>query len=383
MSALSDHTRPDRDSIEVVTEQATEISVNAPAEEIAGQLFTATVGAMNLLCVHMGLRLGLYTALAEGGPQSAAQLAGRTGLDTRYTQEWLEQQAIAGLLKCTRDDSATRTFALADGLAEVLLAETSPFYLAPLATIVPTVSDVLPKLERAFRTGDGVSYAEYGTSAVAVQGALNRPWYTHSLAQEWLPRLPDIEAKLKDPARAARVADVGCGVGWAAIHMAKAYPGIRIVGIDDDATSIAQAERNAADEGVSDRVEFVLTDAAVWDGADGFDLVTFFECIHDMPYPAAALANARKALADGGAVLVMDENAAEQFTAPGDDIEHFFAVFSVTWCLPQSRVAADSAAIGTKIRPATMRQLAKDAGFASVDIVDIENPFWRFYRMNP
>lgn len=383
MSEIDTATPAISDQVQQVTESDPEVTVSSRAEEIGEQLFIACVGAMDLLCVYIGIQVGLYPALAQGGQQTAAELAGRTGLDTRYVQEWLEQQAIAGLLTAEGDDAQTRRFAMAEGVEEVLLAETSPFYLAPLSALVPTICDVLPKLENAFRTGQGVPYADYGPRAVALQGGLNRPWFTHSLAQEWLPQLPDIDARLRDTARPARVADVGCGVGWAAIQLAKAYPGVRVVGVDDDAATIARAKENAENEGVSNRVDFQLTDAAMWSGSEKFDLVTFFECIHDMPHPAAALANAREALAGDGAVLVMDENTAEQFTAPGDEVERYFATSSVTWCLPQSRVPSDSAAIGTRIRPETMLQLANEAGFRDVEILGIENPFWRFYRMNP
>jgi SAM-dependent methyltransferase len=189
--------------------------------------------------------------------------------------------------------------------------------------------------------------------------------------------LPDLFARLQ---AGARVADIGCGVGWAAIELAKAFPDISVDGYDLDRPSIELARRNAAEHGVGDRVRFVEVDATGGYGNAQYDAVLFFECVHDFGRPVEALAAARAAVQPGGWVLVMDERAAD---APqvGDPIETFFASASVLWCLPQSRVVPDSEAPGTLMRPAALEAFARRAGWAGVEVLPIEHPVFRFYRL--
>jgi ubiquinone/menaquinone biosynthesis C-methylase UbiE len=238
-----------------------------------------------------------------------------------------------------------------------------------------------PQLEAAFTTGAGVPYVEYGPEAVTAQAALNRPAYVNSLVAEWLPALPDVQARL---AAGARVADVGTGAGWSAIELAKAYPAVRVDGYDNDEDSISRARHNAAEHGVSDRVDFEVRDIGDIAGPDArYDLITFFECLHDLAHPVNALVAARRALAPGGTLLVMDENADETLVVPGDPVQRFLAAASAVWCTPQGRVDPASEVIGAVMRPARLRALAADAGFRSVDVLPIEHPFWRFYRLHP
>jgi SAM-dependent methyltransferase len=303
------------------------------------------------------------------------------GLDERYLREWLQGQAVAGYLTAQGNDPASARWVLADGVTEALVDETSPFYVGALAATVPAVGRAMPLLVEAFRTGRGVPYSAYGPEAVVAQAGLNRPSYVNSLAAEWIPAIPGVEQRLRDGTRPARVADLGCGAGWAAIELAKAFPAIRVDGYDNDEASIAQARRNAAEHGVADRVDFEVHDITQPIGKDGYDLVAFFECVHDLPHPTEALRTARHAVAPGGTVLVMDERTAEQFTAPGDEVERFFAAFSPLWCLPQGRVEPDSEAPGTLMRPSVLREFARRAGYTDVEILPIENMFWRFYRL--
>lgn len=353
-----------------------------PAEEIAGRLFGAAVAAMELSCVYLGDRLGLYRALAADSPQTAARLAAGTGLDERYVREWLQQQATAGLLTVDGEDVANAAFALAPGAQEALVEETSPAHVAALGRLGAAVGRVLPQLLDAYRTGAGVPYAAYGPDAVSAQAALNRPGYVHQLAAGWLPAMPDVAARLAAGERPARVADLGCGAGWAGIELAKAFPHAVVEGFDNDAVSIETARGNAAAEGVGDRVTFQRHDLAR-PLPGRFDLAMFMECVHDLPRPVEALRNARLALAGAGAVLVMDERSAEHLTAPGDDVERLFAAASALWCLPQGRVGPDPEPVGTLMRPSDLRRLAALAGYRDVEILDIEHPTFRFYRLHP
>jgi SAM-dependent methyltransferase len=363
-------------------DQVEETPTPSAAEELCGRLFTQTLDAAEILTVYFGVELGLYRSLAEDGPATSVELAKRTGIDDRYAEEWLAQQAVAGLLTVSGDEPSTASFSLADGVRETLVDEVSPFYVGGLTYITPAVGRALPSLISAFRTGGGVPYSAYGAEAVTAQEALNRPAYENSLIDEWLPQVPDIQARLADTTRPARVADLGAGVGWSSIRLAEAFPHIRVDGYDLDEESISRGRRYVAERGVSGQVDLEVADITQPLPRDGYDLAVFFECLHDLPHPVAALEVARRSLAPGGSVIVMEENVAESFTAPGDDVERFMAAAGTIWCVPQGRTEAGSEVVGPLgIRPAVMRRLAESAGFKTVDILPIEHPFWRFYRL--
>jgi SAM-dependent methyltransferase len=354
-----------------------------PTEQLVGRIFATGVGAVELCTVYLGIHLGLYRALADA-PATAAELAVRTGCDERYLLEWLQAQAIGGLLTVDGDPESS-TFALTEATRAVFLDETAPTYLGGLADVFAAAARALPLLVAAYRSGEGVPYAAYGVDGVSGQAALNRPAFVNALVDDWLPQLPDVLGRLQDTARPARVADLGCGMGWAGIELAKAFGHIAVDGYDNDEASIARGRANAADHGVADRVNLEVRDMAdpTADWSPRFDLVLFVECVHDFPRPVEALRHARSSLRPGGTVLVVDERAAETFTAPGDEVERFFAAASAIWCLPQGRVGPDPKPVGTLIRPDTLRDLAHRAGYADVTVVPIEHPFWRFYRLTP
>ena len=367
-----------------MTTDTTAAAAPGATEELAGRIFSAGVGAGELCTAYLGIHLGLYRALADT-PASAAELAERTGCDERYMLEWLQSQAIGGLLAVDGTDPATARFTLADGVYDVLVDETGPAYLGGLADIVAAAGHVLPQLASAYRTGDGVPYAAYGRDGVSAQAALNRPAFVNSLVAEWLPQLPDVLARLQDTGNPARVADLACGTGWAAIELAKAFPHVTVDGRDSDEASIAIGRKNAVEHAVADRVTLEVVDLADQsaDWSPPYDLAMLFECVHDFPRPAEVLRHARAAVRPGGTVLVVDMRTAETFTAPGDEFERFFASASAIWCLPQGRVGPDPEPVGTLIRPADIRDLAGRAGDADVQIVPIEHPTWRFYRLVP
>jgi len=364
---------------QVADEQGTE-----RRDALVGRLFGSILEAMDLLNIYLGDRLGLYRALADGGPATSAELASRASIHERYAREWLEQQAVTGLLEV--DDpgkaAAERRYSLPRGHDEVLLDLNSLQYLAYVGRFAACLGAAMPKVLDAFRTGGGVSWAEYGADAREGQAEVNRPIFLALLGTEWLPKVPDVHARLEaDPP--ARVADIGCGAGWSSIAIAKAYPQARVDGFDLDEPSIELARANAAEHGVADRVSFQVQDVADPSLAGRYDLVVAFEMLHDLSRPVEALRVMRGLLADGGAVMIMDEKVAETFTAPGDDLERFFYGFSTLCCLPAGMAEQPSAATGTVMRPDTMRRYALEAGFQDVEVLPIEHDLFRFYRPIP
>jgi len=357
-------------------------------EELRGalveRLFHGGVALLEMFSIYVGDRLGLYRALAERGPSTSAQLARSAGIHERYAREWLEQQAVAGIIEVTADnaDSARRVYSLAPGHAEVLLNPDSLNYLLPIVWAIPGLASTLPALISAYRGGGGVPYGDYGSEFRNAIAWLNRPMFLNQLGADWLPAMSDVDRRLRaDPP--ATVADVGCGTGWSSIAIAKAYPKVRVDGFDIDEPSIRTARENAMKAGVGDRVTFESRDATAQGKAATYDLVTAFETIHDMADPVAALRAVHALVAPDGAVMVADERAAETFSAPGDELERFNYGWSVLHCLPVGRVDPPALGTGTVMRPDTLRRYAKDAGFSGVEILPIEHDFWRFYRLLP
>lgn len=361
----------------------TATSLDPSVEDVTGplaeRLFEAGLGAFELVTVALGERLGLYRGLADHGPATAAELAVAAGIDVRYAREWCEQQAAAGLVAV--DDIGLPPqdlrFALLPGSAAVLLDPESPAYLIPLGGFLEAVGRVLPALESAFRTGGGVDYADYAVQHA--QGGFNRPAFTGQLVQAWMPQVPDLDRRLR---AGGTVAEFGCGEGWAAIALAAGYPRLRVDAFDVDPPSIATARRNAENAGVADRVRFDVADVTDPAMTGSYDAVFAFEMLHDLAHPVAALRTARRLTGDGAVpVVIMDERAAETFTAPADPIERFLYAASVLHCLPVGRCAEHSAATGTVMRPDTLRRYARDAGFRDVTVLPIEHDMFRFYRL--
>jgi SAM-dependent methyltransferase len=351
-------------------------------EVLAGRLVDGLTAAMETLGVYLGVELGLYRALADLGPATEGELAGHAGVAPRYAREWLEQQAVAGYLAC--DDPALpadgRRYRLPAGHAEVLVDADSPYHAAPLAQALAGAAGVLPQLVQAYRGGGGVPYAHYGREMRDGIAAANRPMFLHELAAAWLPAVPEVDRRLRS-APPARVLDLGCGLGASSVALARAYPRASVLGVDLDEASVARARVAAAEAGVADRVTFVAGDAARLAREAPFDLITIFEALHDMGDPVGALRAARERLAGGGSVLVADERVADAFTAPGDATERLMYGWSILHCLPATLAEDPVEATGTVLRAPTLERWAAAAGFGAFEVLAIDNPFWRFYRL--
>jgi 2-polyprenyl-3-methyl-5-hydroxy-6-metoxy-1,4-benzoquinol methylase len=360
------------------------ITATDRADALAERLSGATLGALELFSVYLGTELGLYRALAEQGPLTAGGLADRAGIAPRYAREWLEQQAVAGLIAVEDADAPAddRRYALAPDHARVLVDPDDLAHVAPFAHMIVGVGAAMPQVAEAYRRGTGVPYAAYGRAFRHGQGHINRPAFAQELPGAWLAAMPDVVSRLEG-ARSTRIADVGCGQGFASVGVAQAFLGARVDGFDTDPASIADARAHARDAGVEGRVRFIEADARDVAAHGPYDLVLILESLHDMADPAGALAGARAALAPAGAVLVVDERVADAFHAPGDEVERTMYGWSVTHCLPSAMAEAPSAALGTVMRPETLRALAAGAGFRDVEVLPVENDLFRFYRLRP
>jgi 2-polyprenyl-3-methyl-5-hydroxy-6-metoxy-1,4-benzoquinol methylase len=356
----------------------------ARRDALVGRLLESCVQAGEVAAVYLGEQLGFYRALAELGPATSAELATRAGVHERHAREWLEEQAVAGILDVSDPtvSFAARCYSLPAGHAEVLLDRNSMNYLGPVSRQLIATLRQAPAIIDAFRTGGGVPWSAYGPEMREGQADLNRPSFLHQLAAEWFPAIPDVQARLlaQPP---ARIADIGCGGGWSSIAIAQGYPNVHVDGYDSDMPSIDMARRNAVQAGVADRVRFHAVDGGDPSLAGTYDLVTVFEALHDMSHPVDVLRTIRRLLAPGGAAVIMDERVPEQFSAPGELLDRFFYMVSVLVCLPAGMAEAGSSGTGTVMRPSTLRRYAVEAGFQDVQILPIDNFFFRFYRLIP
>lgn len=344
------------------------------APDLSGRVFDQTLALMESAAIWLGGRLGWYAALRDGGPLTAADLAIRTQSDARYAQEWLAQQATAGILVLDGD-----RYTLPGGHAEALLDRDSVWWTEPLLRQMMAAVLRLPELEHAYRTGTGLSWSDYGADMSQAQGDVNRPALLHTLPEEWVPQIPGLMTRLGS---GARVADICCGHGWAAIGLALAHPGITVDGYDLDGPAIEQARRNAVAAGVGDRVRFHHLDVSNPLPEDGYDVVIAVECLHDLPDPVGVLQVMAGAGADDAVVLVVEMAADPELRTPGDEIQRALYGFSLLVCLPDSRSVDRSVASGTLLRPAVLDDYARRGGFAGATALDLpDTGFWRFYRL--
>jgi SAM-dependent methyltransferase len=353
---------------------------SATTGSLPDRLFASLLGALDVLTIHIGDQLGLYELLHRAGPLTSGELARRSGMAPRYAQEWLEQQAVAALIGV--EDAATpaadRRYFLERAQAEVLCDRESVEYLAPFARMLTAAAVQMPRLLEAYRTGDGVGWSDYGELMRTAQGDANRPLFLKALGSEWLPSLPETDAALRG---GGKVAEIGCGEGWASIGIARAYPSASVDGFDVDADSISAARSHAATYDLGERVRFSQVDAADVPAAGDYDLVAAFECIHDLPDPVGVLRAARRMVRPGGTVLVMDERVPDEFTGPGDPVEQLMYGLSLLICLPDGLSHPHSVGTGTVMRRDTLLAYAREAGFADVEVLPIEHEMFRFYRL--
>jgi SAM-dependent methyltransferase len=351
----------------------------AEVEEFAGALFMATLATMELANIELGIRLGLYEALATSGSMTSTDLAKATGTIERYIREWLEQQAVAGVLG-VEDPAETpeaRRFTLSNARAHVLLDDNSEACMKPGAAVVPWVGKSIDIMTEEFRRGEGVDFGRFDLHDL--QAAFTRPVFFHHLVQAWLPALPEIQAKLA-AGGPVRITEVGCGTGVAALTLAAAYQNAEVDGYDLDVASIRVAQESALAQGLADRVRFQVRDAGDPTIAGSYDLVMAIEMVHDVPDPVAVLRTMRTLAGADGTVLVVDERTEDAFTAPASEMERFLYAFSPLHCLAVS-MQDGGVGTGTVLRAGTLRDYATRAGFTGMEVLDVEHPQFRLYRL--
>lgn len=350
---------------------------------LTARLFDAVTPALELLTVELGVRLGFYRALDELGDAGAAELASATGADLRSLTEWLDQQAMAGILWRKGDaKDVAPIYRIPAAHRAALLDATSPFHAAGLASMVAGIGSAFDGVAASVMGSGRVSFADFGPALRGGLEAIYRPSYEHALPA-WFDALPDIGQRLD---AGGLILDVGCGTGWSSIAMARLFPRARVIGVDLDGISVRQARINAVAAGVSDRVDFTEGDAAdpavlAAAGAIDVTLVTIFLALHDINDPQAALATVRNVLAPGGTVVIGDAKVADELEAPAGALDRLFSAFSVLHCLPATLAEGHGHAHGTVMRAPTLHRWSRSAGYSASTTLEIEHPVWTFYRL--
>ncbi|MGH9746250.1 MAG: class I SAM-dependent methyltransferase [Candidatus Acidiferrales bacterium] len=315
--------------------------------------------AMNAALIVIGDKLGLYKAMSGAGPMTSAELAKKTGTSERYVREWLSSQAAGGFVTY---DATTGRFTLPPEQAMALADETSPVFLPGFFEIVAACMKDEAKIADAFRSGKGMGWHEHDHGLFAGTERFFRPNYRAHLVSEWIPALGDTEAKLK---QGAKVADVGCGLGTSTILMAQAYPKSTFVGFDYHDRSINMAREAATKAGVGDRVKFEVAKAKDYPGK-GFDLVAFFDSLHDMGDPEGAARHVKESLGPNGAWMIVEPFAHDKLEDNLNPIGRVYYAASTMLCTPASLSQEVGLALGAQAGEGRLSKILKAAGFGSV-----------------
>jgi SAM-dependent methyltransferase len=319
--------------------------------------FVGDLGAvMHAATVVVGDQLGLYKGLAQG-PATAEQLAKRTGTDARYLKEWLSAQAASGYVEYT---AKTGMFSLSEEQVFALATEGSPAFIPGAFQIAVAQFKAIPKMAQALRTGAGLGWHEHDTSLFHGTERFFRPGYAANLVSQWLPALEGVEAKLKS---GARVADVGCGHGASTIIMAQAYPKSEFIGFDYHEPSVVHARAAAQRAGLEERVRFEVASAKSYPGSD-YDLVTVFDCLHDMGDPVGASAHICESLKKDGTWMIVEPFANDELENNLNPVGRVFYSVSTFICTPASRSQEVGLCLGAQAGEARLRTVVRDGGFS-------------------
>jgi SAM-dependent methyltransferase len=341
--------------------------MNAFLGKVVGDFGAALSSAL----VYIGQKLGLYKALADDGPATAAELARRTNTNERYVREWLINQAAGGYAEY---DAETGRYSLTPEQVVALTDEHSPFYVGGGFFVIKAMTGAVSRIEDHFRNGGGMLWGEHDPDLFVGTERFFRPGYAAHLIASWIPSLTGIEEKLK---AGGQVADIGCGHGSSTIIMAQAYPNSRFWGFDNHEASINTARGRAKDAGVSDRVTFEVADARSFPGKN-YDMVCFFDCLHDMGDPTGAAKRACATLASDGSALIVEPMA-------GNTVEENFNIIGRTFsgastlCCTANSMALNGPALGAVAPESAIRDAVLAGGFTQFRRAT-ETPFNRIFE---
>jgi SAM-dependent methyltransferase len=348
---------------------------DAKLEAFMGRMVGELGAAINVPLMMIGDRLGLFKAMAQAGPLRSQQLAQKTRTDERYIREWLSAMAAGDIVTF---DPATDTFTLPDEQALALAVEDSPVNLQGAFSVISSTYCDWERLADAFQTGRGVGWHEHHPTLFSGTDRFFRPGYKAHLLSQWIPALDGIEQRLKT---GAKVADVGCGFGSSTILMAQAFPNSQFFGFDYHDASVEAARRAAEAAGLVDRVSFEVASAKAFDG-EGFDLITVFDCLHDMGDPEGAARHIRRALHSDGAFMIVEPFAGDRLEDNLNPVGRMFYAASTMICTPGSRAQEVGACLGAQAGEARMRDIATNAGFSRFRRA-AQTPFNLIYEARP
>ena len=339
-----------------------------------GQFVTDLGASVHAGMVVIGEKLGLYKVLASG-PMTSSELAARTQTDERYLREWLASQAAGGYI--TYDDK-TNKFSLTEEQAFTLANEDSPAYLPGAFELALGSLAAVPRIAESFRSGAGMGWHEHEDGVFHGCEKFFRPGYAANLVSAWIPALTGVKQRLES---GARVADVGCGKGASTILMAQAFPKSQFFGFDYHDKSIEAARESARRAGVADRVTFEVTKAKAYPGSD-YDLVTVFDCLHDMGDPVGAAAHVRQSLSKNGTWMIVEPFANDQLKDNLNPVGRVYYSFSTLLCTPCSRSQEVGLCLGAQAGESRIREVITSAGFSRFRRAT-ETPFNIVYEAQP
>ncbi|QDJ09522.1 Methyltransferase [Roseomonas mucosa] len=343
--------------------------------QVISQMLGDLGGACSVALVRLGDRLGLYKALQARGPMTPAELAAEAGVAERYAREWLSHQAASGYLSY---DPGSRRFTLPPEQAMLLADSEGPLFMQGGFDMAAALMDNEPLVESAFRSGKGVGWGGQAPCLFCAVGRFFRPAYQRDLVASWLPALGDVVAKLE---RGAAVADVGCGHGFSTILMARAFPNSRFTGYDFHPGSVEQARRHAEEHGVTANTRFEVALASDFPGRD-LDLVTFFDCLHDMGDPAGAARHVLRSLQPEGCWMVVEPRAGDRLEENLNPVGRLYYAASTMICVPTSLDQPVGAALGAQAGFACISGAIRQGGFGTVRRA-VETPFSMVIEARP
>ena len=329
----------------------------AKLHELVGTVLQDLGGAFSIPLVRIGESLGLYQQLHAMGPSTPELFAEKIGLNERYIREWLAGQAASGYITY---EPSTGAFSLTPEQAFVFADSDSPFYMAPAFEAAYAFGNNKDEVEKAFRTGEGFAWTNMGGCLTCATAKFFRPGYQNHLVKEWLPSLDGVVEKLE---RGAKVADIGCGHGLSTVFMAEAFPKSQFHGFDFDDGSIQAAKGHAKEHGLSN----VAFDTSTAKDAQGeYDLVCFFDCLHDMGDPAGAMRHAKEILAPGGKCMIVEPMAGDSVEENINPVGRLYYAASTVVCVPTSRAQEVGTALGAQAGEKRLTEVVKEGGFSSV-----------------